>query len=115
MVCPAETPEGQACGLVKNLSLMAFVSVGSPSNIMTDTLLDFGVEELTTLDPKLLQRKDLVKIFVNGNWIGCHRNATELVSKIKEMRRKGILPQEVSIVRDIRTKEIRFLTDSGRV
>jgi DNA-directed RNA polymerase II subunit RPB2 len=52
---------------------------------------------------------------VNGNWIGCHRNATELVSKIKEMRRKGILPQEVSIVRDIRTKEIRFLTDSGRV
>jgi len=27
MICPAETPEGQACGLVKNLSLMAIVSV----------------------------------------------------------------------------------------
>ena len=24
MLCPAETPEGQACGLVKNLSLMAW-------------------------------------------------------------------------------------------
>jgi len=29
MVCPAETPEGQACGLVKNLTLMALSSVGS--------------------------------------------------------------------------------------
>jgi DNA-directed RNA polymerase II subunit RPB2 len=28
MICPAETPEGASCGLVKNLSLMAFVSVG---------------------------------------------------------------------------------------
>ena len=54
MVCPAETPEGQACGLVKNLSLMAFVSVGSASKVMTDILLDFGTEELSTLDPKLL-------------------------------------------------------------
>lgn len=43
MVCPAETPEGQACGLVKNLSLMAFVSVGSNSKAITDLLEDCGV------------------------------------------------------------------------
>ncbi len=30
MICPAETPEGQAVGLVKNLALMAYISVGSP-------------------------------------------------------------------------------------
>ena len=28
MICPAETPEGQAVGLVKNLAMMAYVSVG---------------------------------------------------------------------------------------
>ena len=28
IICPAETPEGQSCGLVKNLTLMACVSVG---------------------------------------------------------------------------------------
>ena len=28
MVCPAETPEGGSCGLVKNLTLMAQISVG---------------------------------------------------------------------------------------
>jgi DNA-directed RNA polymerase II subunit RPB2 len=35
MVCPAETPEGAAVGLVKNLSLMSFITVGqSPANVM---------------------------------------------------------------------------------
>ena len=29
LLCPAETPEGQAVGLVKNLALMAYISVGS--------------------------------------------------------------------------------------
>jgi DNA-directed RNA polymerase II subunit RPB2 len=51
MVCPAETPEGSACGLVKNLSLMALVSVGSQTKILADILEDFGVEDLSTLDP----------------------------------------------------------------
>jgi DNA-directed RNA polymerase beta subunit len=28
MTCPAETPEGGSCGLVKNLTLMAQISIG---------------------------------------------------------------------------------------
>jgi len=28
LLCPAETPEGHACGLVKNLALMAYISYG---------------------------------------------------------------------------------------
>ncbi len=50
MVCPAETPEGQACGLVKNLSLMAFISVGSNIKSITDLLEDCGVQELAHID-----------------------------------------------------------------
>lgn len=35
MVCPAETPEGSSCGLVKNLTLMAQISVGQrPSEVL---------------------------------------------------------------------------------
>ena len=29
MVCPAETPEGQAVGLVKNMALMAYITTGT--------------------------------------------------------------------------------------
>jgi DNA-directed RNA polymerase II subunit RPB2 len=82
MVCPAETPEGQACGLVKNLSLMSFVSVGSSIKTLTDILEDFGVEDISDMDTSMLQSKELVKIFVNGNWFGCHRSADELVLSI---------------------------------
>ena len=45
MVCPAETPEGQACGLVKNLTLMAYVSVGSDTTEIIHRLQDWGVKE----------------------------------------------------------------------
>ena len=44
MVCPAETPEGHAVGLVKNLALMAYISVGSA----VDPILEF-LEETTNL------------------------------------------------------------------
>ena len=46
MICPAETPEGASCGLVKNLALMAFVSVGSNQSTLLTLLEDFGVEKL---------------------------------------------------------------------
>jgi hypothetical protein len=36
MMCPAETPEGQAVGLVKNLALMTYITVShrSPSLLL---------------------------------------------------------------------------------
>ena len=64
---------------MKNLSLMSFVSVGSSIKTLTDILEDYGTEDLISLDSSMLQNKDLVKVFVNGNWFGCHRDASELV------------------------------------
>ena len=52
---------------------------------------------------------------MNGNWFGCHRKASKLVEDIIEMRRMYTIPKEISIVRDISRKEIKFFTDSGRV
>merc|ERR1719305_1284472 len=49
MVCPAETPEGQACGLVKNLSLMTYVSVGGASQVIVELLESHGMECLEEL------------------------------------------------------------------
>lgn len=48
MVCPCETPEGAPCGLVKNLTLMAYVSVGEPAPTMLKMLKNrFMIEELS--------------------------------------------------------------------
>ncbi|GME95795.1 unnamed protein product [Ambrosiozyma monospora] len=72
LVCPAETPEGQACGLVKNLSLMSCVSVGSSSEPITYLLEEWGLEPLSDYDPH--DHKNATRVFLNGNWVGNHRD-----------------------------------------
>jgi DNA-directed RNA polymerase II subunit RPB2 len=114
LVCPAETPEGQACGLVKNLSLMCYVSVGTPGEPITDYLTMKGMELLEEFDPNT--SPDATKVFVNGVWIGIHRDPNDLHSGLRKIRgHAGYLSEEVSIIRDIRDRELRILTDAGRV
>ncbi|VDB85279.1 unnamed protein product [Peniophora sp. CBMAI 1063] len=113
MVCPAETPEGQACGLVKNLSLMACISVGSMSGTIVDFLEEWGLEPLDELQEA--KDKRITKVFVNGVWVGVHRDPTNLITTLKRLRRKDDVHPEVSIVRDIRERELRIYTDPGRV
>ncbi|KAL6937496.1 DNA-dependent RNA polymerase II [Hanseniaspora osmophila] len=113
LVCPAETPEGQACGLVKNLSLMSGISVGSdPVSIIT-YLKELAMEPLEDYVP--YKHPDVSRIFVNGVWHGIHRHPEKLVKAIVGLRRSGELSAEVSVVRDIREKELKIFTDSGRV
>lgn len=114
MVCPAETPEGHACGLVKNLSLMAYVSKGSDSSIIKKLLSDWQLTDLQEItNPESLQ--EVTKVFVNGNWIGVHPRPEELVTDLRTMRRTNKdLPFEVSVVWDMRDRELRIYQDSGR-
>lgn len=46
MICPAETPEGHACGLVKNLALMSYITVGCASAPVLAFLMDWSTEPL---------------------------------------------------------------------
>lgn len=112
MVCPAETPEGQACGLVKNLALMSCISVGSLSAPIIEFLEEWGLEPL---EDHNLAFASATKVFVNGVWMGVHRDAHELVKTLRRLRRKDDISAEVSIVRDIRERELRLYTDAGRV
>lgn len=112
MVCPAETPEGQACGLVKNLALMSTISVGSLSAPVIEFLEEWGLE---SLEENAHSTVPLTKVFVNGIWMGVHRDPGNLVRTLKKLRRKDDVSSEVSIVRDIREKELRLYTDAGRV
>ncbi|XP_065649764.1 DNA-directed RNA polymerase II subunit RPB2 isoform X2 [Hydra vulgaris] len=114
MICPAETPEGQAVGLVKNLALMAYISVGSQPSPILEFLEEWAMENLEEISPSAI--KDATKIFVNGCWVGIHRDPEQLILTLRRLRRQmDIIVSEVSMVRDIRDKEIRIYTDAGRV
>lgn len=115
LVCPAETPEGQACGLVKNLSLMTCISVGSGSEPILYFLEEWGMEPLEEYEPRKERDSTATKIFVNGVWQGIHRDPAKLTETMRALRRRGEIPPEVSIIRDIREKEFKVFTDAGRV
>ncbi|KAI9892797.1 MAG: DNA-dependent RNA polymerase II [Vezdaea aestivalis] len=113
LVCPAETPEGQACGLVKNLALMCYITVGTPSDPITDFMNQRNMEVLEEYEP--LKSPNATKVFVNGVWVGVHQDPTFLVNSVLELRRNHTISHEVSLVRDIRDREFKVFTDAGRV
>ncbi|CAA0825111.1 DNA-directed RNA polymerase II subunit 2 [Striga hermonthica] len=112
MMCPAETPEGQACGLVKNLALMVYITVGSAAYPILEFLEEWGTENFEEISPAVIPQA--TKIFVNGCWVGIHRNPDMLVSTLRRLRRRVDVNTEVGVVRDIRLKELRIYTDYGR-
>ncbi|MCJ1429284.1 DNA-dependent RNA polymerase II [Sticta canariensis] len=113
LVCPAETPEGQACGLVKNLALMCYITVGTPSEPIIDFMIQRSMEVLEEYEP--LRSPNATKVFVNGVWVGVHRDPAHLVSTVQSLRRRHWISHEVSLVRDIRDREFKIFTDAGRV
>ncbi|KAJ8135564.1 hypothetical protein OY671_011223, partial [Metschnikowia pulcherrima] len=58
---------------------------------------------------------DCTRVFVNGVWVGTHREPAQLVDTMRRLRRKGDISPEVSIIRDIREMEFKIFTDAGRV
>lgn len=57
VICPAETPEGHQVGLVKNLALMAQVTVGRPSQAadeLHDVLSEWGTDDLGEIAPSII-------------------------------------------------------------
>ncbi|KAL2205563.1 beta subunit of DNA-directed RNA polymerase [Sarocladium strictum] len=113
LVCPAETPEGQACGLVKNLSLMCYVSLGSPADPIERFMIDRGMDLVEEYEP--LRFPHATKVFVNGVWCGVHQEPKQLVDALVTTRRRGLISNEVSLVRDIRDREFKVFSDAGRV
>ncbi|MFN9910513.1 MAG: hypothetical protein ACK56F_31115 [bacterium] len=66
--------------MVKNLTLMACVSVGEVDDEQLINYLetsDNQFENLIMLSPSHIKGK--TKIFINGSWVGVHDNADDLV------------------------------------
>nr|PIM05069.1 DNA-directed RNA polymerase II RPB2 [Toxoplasma gondii COUG] len=112
MICPAETPEGQAVGLVKNLALMSDISVGSATNTVHEFLVEWGLDPLEEMTPDVI--KERVKVFVNGSWVGCFDEADVLCQTLRQLRRRCDISSETSIVRDLVNREVKIFTDAGR-
>ena len=111
-LCPAETPEGQSVGIVKNLSYMSHITIHSTSTPLYEYILPH-ITNIDNLQPN--DTYDMVKIFINGAWVGVTNKPNELFHMLKEKKYKGIINIYTSIVFDYKFQEIRVCNDGGRL
>jgi len=111
-LCPAETPEGQSIGIVKNISYMAHITIPTNSHSLYDYILP-RITKVDEVTPSELHGK--VKIFINGCWVGISTNPMEFYNDIRDKKCKGIINVYTSIVFDYKRLEIRICNDGGRL
>jgi len=113
MTISHNTPEGASVGLVKNMSMMASISISSSSHHVREILVDdLGVELFNHDNIADFGRKTTV--IVNGDVIGVHDDPAKLYKSLKELKRKGCFNAYTAVVWNILHKEINICTEGGR-
>ena len=114
IICPSETPEGGSVGLVKNLSIMTYITNQSseePILKIIDTMENtIKIEEIT--DVKELN--EFTKIFINGDWMFVTKDSIKVYEDLLYSRRTGLVNIYISISFNTDMNEINVLTDAGR-
>lgn len=105
-MCPADTPEGEACGLVKNLALLAHVTNDEEceDNALLEMCYDLGLillpnrynalnplyvytgtEDCSILTGDEIHSPESYIIFLNGLIVGIHLKPNEFVDKVLKL------------------------------
>lgn len=92
-MCFLSTPDGENCGLVKNLAVTGLVSSKTVENILPQ-LFDCGMEEL--VDDTSTNLSGKYKVFLNGDWVGVCADSSSFVAELRNKRRRNELPSQVS-------------------
>ncbi|KAL3638170.1 DNA-directed RNA polymerase III subunit 2 [Castilleja foliolosa] len=97
MLCPCDTPEGEACGLVKNLALMTHVTTDEDAGPLVTLCYALGVENLEFVSGEELHTPDSYLIIFNGLILGKHMKPQKFTGAMRKLRRAGKIGEFVSI------------------
>ena len=113
-LCPAETPEGQSVGVVKNLAYLSHITINSNSSGLYDYILPI-IQSLDTYNGSYKDLDDFAKVFINGSWVGFTSEPEKVYNILKDKKYKGIINIYTSIIFNSKLKEIRVCNDAGRI
>lgn len=113
MLCPSDTPEGEACGLVKNLALMTHVTTDDDPSMLQRLLFDLGVQPTSDLSGEEINQNDIV--FLNGLILGIHCQPRKLTKRLRQLRRAGMIGEFVSVFEQPEHRWVHVSCDGGRV
>ncbi|PTN18426.1 DNA-directed RNA polymerase III core subunit RET1 [Saccharomyces cerevisiae] len=113
MLCTADTPEGEACGLVKNLALMTHITTDDEEEPIKKLCYVLGVEDITLIDSASLHLN--YGVYLNGTLIGSIRFPTKFVTQFRHLRRTGKVSEFISIYSNSHQMAVHIATDGGRI
>ncbi|XP_076753191.1 RNA polymerase III subunit RpIII128 [Xylocopa sonorina] len=115
MLCPSDTPEGEGCGLVKNLALMTHITTEIEEGPIVRLAFNLGVENVNILGGEEINNKNVYMVFLNGNILGIVKNYHRLVNVFRLLRRNGLINGFVSIYTQHQHRCIQISSDGGRL
>ncbi|KAJ1688603.1 hypothetical protein LUZ63_012758 [Rhynchospora breviuscula] len=115
MLCPCDTPEGEACGLTKNLALMTHVTTDEEEGPLISLCYSLGVEDLAHLSGEEIHAKDSYLVFFNGLILGKHTRPHTFANAMRRLRRSGKIGEFVSIFIHEKQNCVYVAADGGHV
>ncbi|KAL6944997.1 DNA-directed RNA polymerase III core subunit ret1 [Hanseniaspora vineae] len=113
MLCTSDTPEGEACGLVKNLALMTHITSDDEEEPIKRLCYLLGIEDLSLIDSSSLHLH--YGVYLNGTFIGITRFPIKFVSQFRKLRRTGKISEFISIYTNQHQNAVHIATDGGRI
>ena len=108
ILCPVETPEGQACGLVENLALITHTRMGCNAEYISMALRDADL--IRDLRTPMIR---LWKVLINGSIEGVCEDGVALATALRSWRRNLVLPPDTSISTLEEEQTVNIDTDAG--
>lgn len=115
MLCPADTPEGEACGLVKNLALMTHVTTFDEEEPIRNLVFMLGAEDIETVGGRELYSPGCYTISINGTPMALTRRPKYFLDSFRRLRRMGRISEFVSIYINHHHTAVHIATDDGRI
>lgn len=115
VLCPSDTPEGEACGLVKNLALMTHITTDVEEEPIIQLAFMLGVEDIRLATGTEIYGSNTFVVNVNGTIIGLTRHPTRFVTQFRRLRRANKFSEFVSIYVNHHHRAVHIASDGGRI
>jgi len=112
-VCPSESPDGGNVGIINHLSISTKISFNVSSLNIHDALIDNGLLDIDDLTKYELHED--CKVFLNGKWIGVHKDPEFLYKIMRLLKLNSIIHLYTGIYWNIQLNEIYVFCDNGRL
>jgi len=112
IMCPFETPDGEAVGYLKNLAFLTKITAGTNPEFIRQCLLDIGIISIENYNLKL--NKNITKVFINNTWFGITNDPIIIMRTLRAYKRNALINILTSILWINSSNEIRIYTDVGR-